>query len=184
MSTIVLLVAVCIGMLVLLRSGLLQRDAQAHGTTVLQGAGQDGGPLQNGSPLHEGRASLGFGALKGIGPLQDGGPLLRTGPLQGNAPILAGRPVGVSDPIPGPDRLLVATPTTLAEAAWPPVMYTAIPIWSARPTQLPSDQTPASDSGPPQQPQVLCVTCFIEPPPPAPTPPPNNIVNCATVSCN
>jgi hypothetical protein len=28
------------------------------------------------------------------------------------------------------------------------------------------------------------VTCFIAPPPPAPTPPPNNIVNCATVSCN
>ena len=71
MAAIVLLVAVCIGILVLFRSGVLQRDAQAHGATVLQGAGLDGGTLQNVSALDEG-----FGPLEGTGPLQGGGPLL------------------------------------------------------------------------------------------------------------
>jgi len=174
MAAIVLLVAACILILVLFRSGVLQRDAQAHGATVLQGTALDGGSLQNISALYGG-----LGPLEGTGPLQGGGPLLGAGPLQGKEPILAGAPVGVGDPIPGPNGppLLPAGP-----AVWPPVVLPTMPNLSPEPAQPPSDPTPP---GPPsQQPQTACVTCFIPPPPPAPTPPPNNIVNCANVTCN
>jgi hypothetical protein len=173
-AAIVLLVMACIGILVLFRSGLLQRDAQAQGATVLQGTGLDGGSRQNVSAVYGG-----FGPLEGNGPLQGGGLFLGAGPLQGKEPILAGAPVGVGDPIPGPNGppLLPAGP-----AVWPPVVLPTMPNFSPEPAQPPSDPTPPG--GPSQQLQIACVTCFIPPPPPAPTPPPNNIVNCANVTCN
>ena len=73
MAAIALLVVVCAGMLVFLRSGLLQSDVRAHGVTVLQVANQSG-PLQNESQPHESGTSLGFGPLEGTGPLKGGGP--------------------------------------------------------------------------------------------------------------
>ena len=178
MSVIILALAVCIASVSLLRAGLLRRDAQ--GTSLLRPAGQGNGALQNGSPLQDGGPSQGSGPLDGTGPFQGGGPLLGAGPLQGNAPMLNAAPIGVGDPIPGPNRSPLPPP-----AVWPPDVHpAAMPIWSLAPAQPLSTPTLPGDPGPSQQPELICVTCFVPPPPPAPTPPPNNIVTCANVTCN
>ena len=177
MSAVVLLLVVCIASFSLLRAGLFQRDAQ--GTSLLRAAGQGNGAPQNGSRLQDGGPSQGSRPLDGTGPFRGGGPLPGAGPLQGNAPMLTAAPIGVGDPILGPNGSPLLPP-----AVWPPDAHPAMPIWSLAPAQPLSTPTLPSDPGPSQQPESICVTCFVPPPPPAPTPPPNNIVTCANVTCN